>query len=140
MLAYIPITKWFFTNNLVSMRKKTSSNFQNEKFLAFNCPFMATLRFIGKRWKPAVMWKINEGHTRFKFIKASLPYISDKMLSSTINELEADHIIAKTIYNEVPLRIEYQLTDFGKSLLPVLNCMNDWGSKTIEEIKEAKRK
>jgi len=119
------------------MRKKTSSNFQNEKFLEYNCPFMTTLRFIGKRWKPAVMWKIKEGNTRFKLLKESLPYISDKMLSSTINELEADQIIEKIIYNEVPLRIEYKLTEFGKDLLPILNCMNDWGSKTIEKIRNA---
>ncbi|MEL7123290.1 MAG: helix-turn-helix domain-containing protein, partial [Bacteroidota bacterium] len=65
------------------MRKKTSSNFYNEKFLEYDCPFMTTLSFIGKRWKPAVIWKINEGNNRFKLIKEALPYISDKMLSST---------------------------------------------------------
>jgi len=118
------------------MRKKTSSNFHNEKFLEYDCPFMTTLRFIGKRWKPAVVWKINEGDIRFKLIKESLPYISDKMLSATINELEADKIIEKKIFNEVPLRIEYNLTKFGETLLPVLSCMNEWGSETIKEIKE----
>ncbi len=131
------ITKWLFTNNLVSMRKKTSSNFYNEKFLEYDCPFMTTLRFIGKRWKPAVIWKINEGHTRFKLIKKALPYISDKMLSSTISELESDGVIEKIIYNEVPLRIEYELTKLGQELLPVLNVMNDWGNKTINEIKKS---
>lgn len=117
------------------MRKKTSSNFHNEKFLAYDCPFMTTLRFIGKRWKPAVIWKIKEGNTRFKLIKEALPYISDKMLASTISELESDKIIEKIIYNEVPLRVEYKLTDFGEELLPILNSMNDWGSKTIKKIK-----
>ncbi|MEM7575523.1 MAG: helix-turn-helix domain-containing protein [Bacteroidota bacterium] len=121
------------------MRKKTSSNFQNEIFLKYDCPFMTTLRFIGKRWKPAVIWKINEGHTRFNLIKKVLPYISDKMLASTINELESDGILEKIISHETPLRIEYGLTAFGKELLPVLNCMNDWGSKTIKEIVTTKQ-
>ncbi len=113
------------------MRKKTSSNFQNEKFLEYECPFMATLRFIGKRWKPAVIWKINEGNNRFKLIKEVLPHISDKMLASTISELESDKIIQKKVYNEVPLRVEYVLTKFGKELLPILNEMNNWGNSII---------
>ena len=104
--------------------------------MEYDCPFMTTLRFIGKRWKPAVIWKINEGAIRFTLLKDSLPYISDKMLSSTINELEADDIIEKIVFKEVPLRVEYKLTDFGKDLLPVLNCMNDWGSKTIKNIRK----
>ncbi len=118
------------------MRKKTSSNFHNEKFLEYDCPFMTTLRFIGKRWKPAVLWKINEGNTRFKLIKKALPYISDKMLSSTISELESDNVIEKIIHKEVPLRVEYKMTSFGKGLLPILDSMNDWGSKTINEIRK----
>lgn len=119
------------------MRKHSSSNFHNEKFLEYDCPFMTTLRFIGKRWKPAVIWKINEGYTRFKLIKEGLPYISDKMLSSTINELERDGVILKNVFNEIPLRIEYELTDFGKELLPILSHMNDWGRVTIEKIRQS---
>ncbi|MEL7120242.1 MAG: helix-turn-helix domain-containing protein [Bacteroidota bacterium] len=118
------------------MRKKSSSNFSNEKFLEYECPFMTTLRFIGKRWKPAVIWKINEGKIRFKLIKEVLPYISDKMLSNTISELETDGIIEKIVFKEVPLRVEYKLTDFGRKLLPVLKEMNTWGIQTIEDIKK----
>lgn len=117
------------------MRKKSSSNFENEKFLEYDCPFMTTLRFIGKRWKPAVIWKVNEGMVRFNKLKEALPYISDKMLANTISELEADGIIEKQIYKEVPLRIEYKLTQFGKGLLPVLIEMNTWGEETKKEIR-----
>ena len=118
------------------MRKITSSNYHNEKFLEHECPFMTTLRFIGKRWKPAVLWKINEGNERFKLLKEVLPGISDKMLASTVKELEMDGIIKKVVYEEVPLRVEYRLTAFGKELLPVLNEMNKWGTQKIEEIKK----
>ena len=116
------------------MRKITSSNFENEKFLEYDCPFMTTLRFIGKRWKPAVLWKISQGVVRFNRLKEVLPYISDKMLSNTISELEAHGIIKKEVFNEVPLRVEYKMTEFGKGLLPVLNEMNRWGMVTKQEI------
>lgn len=118
------------------MRKRTSSNFENEKFLEYDCPFMTTLRFIGKRWKPAVLWKINDGILRYNRLKEALPYISDKMLSSTISELESDGIIKKMIFDEVPLRIEYAITEFGQTLIPVLIEMDKWGMKTKMKIKE----
>ncbi|WP_196890421.1 winged helix-turn-helix transcriptional regulator [Aureivirga marina] len=117
------------------MRKLSSVNFKNEKFLEYDCPFMTTLHFIGKRWKPAVLWKINEGVNRFNELKKVLPYISDKMLANTINELTEDLIIEKKIYDETPLRIEYYMTDFGKSLISVLEQMNAWGENTLQEIK-----
>lgn len=117
------------------MRKETSSNFENEKFLEYDCPFMTTLRFIGKRWKPAVIWKINDGILRYNRLKEALPHISDKMLSSTISELESDGIIKKMIFDEVPLRVEYAITEFGKSLIPVLVEMDKWGVETKMKIR-----
>ena len=119
------------------MRKKSSTNFENEQFLEYDCPFITTLRFIGKRWKPAVLWKINEGIVRFNRLKEVLPNISDKMLANTISELESDGIIKKEIFDEVPLRVEYKLTDFGAGVLPILKEMNRWGEKTKSEIRKS---
>ena len=113
------------------MRKLNSTNIENEEVLEIDCPFMLTLRFIGKRWKPAVLWKVNEGHTRFKELKNELPGISDKMLSQTVRELTRDGILSKQIYEDVPIRVTYQFTDFGKTLLPVLSKMNDWGNENL---------
>ncbi|WP_298542020.1 helix-turn-helix domain-containing protein [uncultured Aquimarina sp.] len=118
------------------MRKRTSTNFENEKFLEYDCPFITTLRFIGKRWKPAVLWKIYEGIVRFNKLKQVLPNISDKMLSNTISELESDGIIQKEIFDEVPLRVEYKITEFGMGILPILKEMNKWGLETIDGIKK----
>lgn len=134
VLAYKLYT-YHLNDTITKMRKLSSSNFENEKFLEYDCPFMTTLRFIGKRWKPAVLWKIQEGKVRFNQLKESLPYISDKMLANTVKELEADGIIEKLVFNEVPLRVEYKLTTFGKSLLPVLETMNTWGTETKNKIK-----
>ena len=113
------------------MRKLNSTNFENEEVLEIDCPFMLTLRFIGKRWKPAVLWKINEGHVRFKGLKRELSGISDKMLSQTLSELTRDGILRKKIHEAVPIRVTYAFTDFGKTLLPVLSKMNDWGNKHL---------
>lgn len=119
------------------MRKLTSSNFENEKFLEYDCPFMTTLRFIGKRWKPAVIWKIKEGKNRFNQLKVAIPYISDKMLANTISELEADGIIQKEIFEEVPLRVEYKLTPLGLGIIPILDEMEKWGNQTKDSIRNA---
>ena len=113
------------------MRKLNSTNVENEETLEIDCPFMLTLRFIGKRWKPAVLWKIKEGHIRFSQLKKQLPAISDKMLSQTITELTRDGILLKDIYQEIPLKVEYRFTEFGRSLLPVLETMNNWGNRNL---------
>lgn len=120
------------------MRKQTSKNFENERFLEYDCPFMTTLYFIGKRWKPAVLWKIKDGNERFVQLKSVLPYISDKMLANTLNELEQDGILIKKTFNEVPLRTEYSLSEFGISLFPILEQMNNWGNATKSMILKQK--
>ena len=117
------------------MRKLSSVNYENEKFLEYDCPFMTALHFIGKRWKPAVLWKIKEGHIRFKDLKEHLPYISDKMLSNTLRELENDTILEKKVFNEIPLRVEYAISDFGYTLVPLLKQMNTWGTLTKNNLK-----
>ncbi|MEL6305456.1 MAG: helix-turn-helix domain-containing protein, partial [Bacteroidota bacterium] len=83
-----------------------------------------------------VIWKINEGETRFKLLKKVLPGVSDKMLSETISELETDGILQKNIFREVPLRVEYELTPFGEELIPVLKAMDIWGTKTLKKIQK----
>ncbi len=115
------------------MRKPSSTNIENEEVLEIDCPFMLTLRFIGKRWKPAVLWKINEGHNRFKDLKMQLPGISDKMLSASVSELTRDGILEKQVSHEgTRIKVEYRLTDFGQTLLPVLAQMNKWGNNNLK--------
>ena len=116
----------------MSLRKKTSINLQNEEALKEGCPFNYTLFLIGKRWKPVIIWKIKEGYTRFGDFKREIPLISEKMLTQHLRELEVDGFITRTVYPETPLRVEYSLTDFGKSILPVLQALHNWGEWAIE--------
>lgn len=109
------------------LRKESSANFNNGKDLETHCPFVYALSLMGKRWKPAILWKMTEGISRFGSFKKHIPRISEKMLTQHLRELEADGLITRTLFAEVPPRVEYALTDLGASLRPVLQGLNDWG-------------
>lgn len=109
------------------MRKETSVNLENEKSLKTDCPFIFALSLMGKRWKPAILWKMTEGCYRFGEFKREIPQISEKMLTQHLRELEADGLITRTIYPEMPPRVEYALTELGASLQPILQSLNHWG-------------
>lgn len=111
-------------------RKETSVNLENEKALEADCPFIFALSLMGKRWKPAILWKMMEGYYRFGDFKKQIPQISEKMLTQHLRELEADGLITRTIYAEMPPRVEYALTELGGSLQPILSELNHWGEST----------
>ncbi len=123
------------------MRKYTSTNSENEKALVVECPFVYSLSLMGKRWKPAILWKMTEGYYRFGEFKKAIPNISEKMLTQHLRELENDGLIVRTIYPEIPARVEYTLTDLGASLQPILEQLFHWGEKArkskMERISEA---
>lgn len=112
------------------MRKESSVNLENEKALEAECPFIFALSLMGKRWKPAILWKMTEGICRFGEMKRAIPQISQKMLTQHLRELETDGLITRTIFHEMPPRVEYALTELGLSLQPVLKQLNDWGENT----------
>jgi DNA-binding HxlR family transcriptional regulator len=113
----------------MTMRKSTSVNLENEQTLEIDCPFIYALSLIGKRWKPAILWKMTEGIYRFGEMKRAIPPISEKMLTQHLRELEVDGLITRTIYAEMPPRVEYALTKLGLSLQPILEQLNNWGEK-----------
>lgn len=111
------------------MRKENSVNLENEQALETECPFIYALSLMGKRWKPAILWKMTEGIYRFGQMKRAIPQISEKMLTQHLRELETDGLITRTIYPEMPPRVEYALTKLGSSLQPILEQLNNWGEK-----------
>ena len=100
------------------------------------CPIRNVLSRIGNRWSLLVLLTLqdNEHPMRFRDLCKAIPDVSQKMLTSTLRELEADDLVNRTVYPEVPSRVEYELTERGQSLIPLLNQLVDWSLENMEAI------
>jgi DNA-binding HxlR family transcriptional regulator len=109
----------------------------------FHCPLDLASAFIGGKWKTVVLWYLCEGKKRFGELKKQIPNITEKMLSLQLKQLEKDGFVFRKIYAEVPPRVEYSLTEEGKTLIPILEAMCLWGktkAKTKGVIQEVIKK
>ena len=91
------------------------------------CPVMITLSLIGSKWKISILWALFNGKKRFGELRRLLGNISQKVLTAQLRELEADGLVLRTVYSEVPPRVEYELTEQGRTLRPVFKALWDWG-------------
>lgn len=92
------------------------------------CDVEATLSVIGGRWKPVLVCHLLAGRKRFGELRRLTPNATERMITLQLRELEADGVLARHVYAEVPPRVEYELTEFGRSLEPLLVLMEDWGA------------
>ncbi len=93
------------------------------------CPVETTLTLIGNKWKVLILRDLLPGTKRFGELKKSLGSVSQKVLTAQLRDMEADGLVTRTVYPEVPPRVEYSLTDLGMSLQPVLNSLQNWGER-----------
>ncbi len=99
----------------------------------FNCEKELTLTIIGGKWKMLIMWHLGkEGTKRFGELKSMMPGITQRMLVSQLRELEEDQIVHRKVYPVVPPKVEYSLTEHGRSLMPILKSMDEWGKNYME--------
>ena len=91
------------------------------------CGVSATVGLIGGRWKPQILWSLVAATRRFSELERFLPNASPKVLTEQLRALEEDGLIARTVYPEVPPRVEYALTARGRGLVPLLRAMEEWG-------------
>jgi DNA-binding HxlR family transcriptional regulator len=91
------------------------------------CPVTHCLQVVGGKWKPVILFCIHNGVDRFGAMGRAVPGITKQMLTQQLRELEEDGIVSRTVYPVVPPRVDYALTDRGRSLLTVVAAMRDWG-------------
>jgi DNA-binding HxlR family transcriptional regulator len=97
------------------------------KKITHGCPVRHTLDLIGGKWKLPIISLLGQGTLRFTEIERQLPDISARMLIKELKDLESNRLLTRTIFASVPLRVEYALTNVGRSLLPMLGAIYDWG-------------
>lgn len=100
------------------------SKIQNK---TYKCGMELTMDVIGGKWKTVVLWHLRSKTLRFSQLKKRLDGITQKMLTQQLRELEEDGLINRTVYAQVPPKVEYKLTDYGKKIIPVLYCIYSWG-------------
>lgn len=103
----------------------------------YYCAVELTLQVIGGKWKPIILYHLGlSGTLRFSELKRIMPNITQKMLTQQLRELERDGLVRRTVYPQVPPKVEYDLTDLGASVLPLIDQLNDWG-KEYEKLLKA---
>ncbi len=94
----------------------------------FECPVEAALDIIGGKWKPVILLNLVEDTCRFNELRRLMPNITQRMLTHQLRELEADGMVHRKVYPQVPPKVEYSLTERGRTLTPVLFALRDWGT------------
>lgn len=100
---------------------------KNKSFAPGNCPVVFCMNLIGGKWKPVILHMIRTEKNRYSILLKNISEISKQTLTNQLRELESDGIIERVIFPEIPPRVEYYITDFGKTLLPVIDSMYAWG-------------
>jgi len=127
-------TKLYGTNKKVSMntRKENSTSNINEIYWKDNCGVAYTLSVIGGRWKINILtYLLNEKRLRYNELRKRLVGISERMLIQKLKELENDGLIKRIVHKQVPPKVEYELTELGRSLKKILVMMDNWGESNL---------
>lgn len=118
--------------------KETSTNFSNKQALAEECPEAYAVNIIGGQWSLVICSWLLSGKLRFGELKKKLPNITERMLTLQLRKLEQHKLVKRTVYAEVPPRVDYELTPIGKELAPIISQMTHWGErhKKISSLQE----
>jgi DNA-binding HxlR family transcriptional regulator len=103
------------------------------------CPVETTLDVIGGKWKGILLYHLIDDKKRFNEFRKLYPRLTQRMLTLQLRELERDGIIHREVYKEVPPKVEYSLTEFGRSLEPIILLMKDWGEKHKDRVNKIKK-
>ena len=98
----------------------------------YNCPVGTTIELIGGKYKPLILWHLIGATLRFGELRKLIPQATPKMLTQQLRELEEATLIIRTVYPVVPPKVEYQLSDIGKNIKPILEAMYAWGARYLK--------
>ena len=107
-------------------KKESSTNSLNNKVLT-KCPMSFTIEMIGGRWKTIILYQLRYEPLRFGQLKKMLPLLTEKMLAQQLKQLEVDGLVVRDAKEIIPPHVEYYLSQSGKTLIPVLTTMAEWG-------------
>ncbi|MEH0018592.1 MAG: helix-turn-helix domain-containing protein [Desulfobacter sp.] len=93
----------------------------------YRCPVEVTMAILSGKWKCLMLWHLYDGPKRYIALEKVVPGVSQKMLTQQLRELEKDGLVDRTVYPEIPPRVEYKLTALGRSAFPILEMMHSWG-------------
>ncbi len=93
----------------------------------YNCPMELVVHLISGKWKAVILWNLSNGSQRFGELISKFPNLTEKVLTAQLRALEKDGLVVRTVYPEVPLRVEYSLSVMGETLIPILKEINTWG-------------
>ncbi|MCT6868984.1 helix-turn-helix domain-containing protein [Apibacter sp.] len=118
----------------MSKIKKASTNFVNKNIMINECPEIYAINLIEGRWILIICCLLNQGKQRFSELKRKIPNITERMLTLQLRKMEENQLITRTVYPEVPPRVEYELTESGKKLKPIIKKLEEWGVQHREMI------
>lgn len=110
-------------------RKENSTNSLNEVYITSECDLTYSICKIGGRWKLLILSKLETGKLRFSELSNQIVAITDRMLALHLKELEREGLIKRTVYAEVPPRVDYELTEIAQELVPIWEQLRKWGKK-----------
>lgn len=108
--------------------------YMKEKCVQYEqCPMVLIQDMISGKWKILILWYLSYKKLRFSDIQRKLPNVSQKVLSRQLKSLEEDNLIHRKVYPDVPIKVEYSLTDTGKKMVPILEMMHKFGAEYLDE-------
>nr|WP_092074679.1 helix-turn-helix domain-containing protein [Dendrosporobacter quercicolus]NSL47649.1 helix-turn-helix transcriptional regulator [Dendrosporobacter quercicolus DSM 1736]SDN08211.1 transcriptional regulator, HxlR family [Dendrosporobacter quercicolus] len=110
------------------------------KNIEYQCSMELTLNLIGGKWKSLILWYLGEKTMRFSELRRALPQVTQKMLTQQLRELEDHGLVNRFVYTQIPPKVEYSLTEAGKSLMPILATMCEWGQHFASQAESSDKK
>ncbi|MCV2484725.1 helix-turn-helix transcriptional regulator [Flavobacterium sp. SH_e] len=108
--------------------------FVSVKGKMYPCSISLTMDLVGGKWKTVILYHLKDGEKRYSDLRRELPAVTERTLSLQLKQLEEDGLVSRTVHGEKPpIKVLYNLTEFGKTFLPVLDAIHKWGNQVVED-------